>query len=117
MLKEFLESALEEELDQYLDEEQRIKGNRKNGYGSKQLKTGEVTLDLSTPRDRLVTLNPRPYVKEIRDWQKIRAKNHCYVWAGDELQRYIGTYKRYVRHGYFCSYLISHNRQGSTIGN
>ena len=71
MLKEFLESALEAELDQHLDEEQRIKGNRKNGYGSKQLKTGEGTLDLSTPRDRLGDFEPQT----VRKRETILAEN------------------------------------------
>ena len=59
MLKDFLESALEAELDNHLDEEQRIKGNRKNGYSTKQLKTAEGTLDLSTPRDRSGDFEPQ----------------------------------------------------------
>jgi transposase-like protein len=59
MLKDFLESALEAELDSHLDEEQRIKGNRKNGYSTKQLKTAEGTLDLSTPRDRSGDFEPQ----------------------------------------------------------
>jgi len=52
LLKEFLEAALEAELDTYLDEEQRGQGNRKNGRMSKKLKTAEGTFEISTPRDR-----------------------------------------------------------------
>lgn len=59
MLKDFLESALDAELDNHLDDQQRRKGNRKNGYGSKQLKTSEGTLDLSAPRDRLGEFEPQ----------------------------------------------------------
>jgi len=52
LLKEFLEAALEAELDTHLDEEQRGQGNRKNGRMSKKLKTAEGTFEISTPRDR-----------------------------------------------------------------
>lgn len=41
LLKDFLESALEGEMDVHLDEGQRELGNRKNGHGKKLLKTGE----------------------------------------------------------------------------
>src|SRR5438874_13017397 len=52
MLKDFIEAALEAEAQEHLDEEQRAMGNRRNGYGSKQLKTADGTFELSTPRDR-----------------------------------------------------------------
>lgn len=52
MLKEFLEAALEAELNEHLSEEERGGGDRKNGHLSKQLKTAEGTIGLSTPRDR-----------------------------------------------------------------
>lgn len=59
MLKEFLEAALEAELEEHLDEDQRLKGNRKNGHGTKQLKTAEGPLELSTPRDRTSDFDPQ----------------------------------------------------------
>jgi putative transposase len=59
MLKEFLEAALEAELEDHLDEGQRSKGNRKNGHGTKLLKTAEGPLELSTPRDRLSDFEPQ----------------------------------------------------------
>jgi putative transposase len=52
MLKDFIEAALEAEAQEHLDEEQRSVGNRRNGYGSKELKTADGTFELSTPRDR-----------------------------------------------------------------
>ncbi len=52
LLKEFLESALQAELDEHLDSEDKEQQNRKNGYSTKQLKTGSGTIELDTPRDR-----------------------------------------------------------------
>lgn len=59
LLKDFLESALKAELEAHIDEEQRSKGNRKNGFGTKQLKTAEGTIDLATPRDRSGEFEPQ----------------------------------------------------------
>ena len=59
MLKEFLESALEAEMEEHLTEEQREDGNRKNGKTSKKIKTGDGTIDLDTPRDRSSTFEPQ----------------------------------------------------------
>jgi len=39
IVKEFLESALAAEMDSHLDEEERSHGNKRNGKGSKTLKT------------------------------------------------------------------------------
>src|SRR5215210_6447877 len=59
MLKEFLEAAMEEELNEHLDDEERDKGNRKNGRTPKQLKTSEGTLEIETPRDRSSSFEPQ----------------------------------------------------------
>ena len=59
LLKDFLEAALQAEMEQHLDDEQRLKGNRKNGHSSKELKTAEGTIDLSTPRDRTSEFDPQ----------------------------------------------------------
>jgi putative transposase len=59
MLKEFLESAMEAELDEHLDDLERENGNRKNGRTPKQLKTAEGTLDIETPRDRASSFEPQ----------------------------------------------------------
>jgi putative transposase len=58
LLKDFLESALEAELEAHLDEEQRKSGNRRNGQSSKLLKTAEGSFELNTPRDRNSDFNP-----------------------------------------------------------
>ncbi len=52
LLKEFLEAALQAELDDHLQTEEEDRSNRKNGYTTKQLKTDSGTIELDTPRDR-----------------------------------------------------------------
>jgi len=52
LLKEFLEAALQAELDDHLEGEEPEENNRRNGYTPKQLKTDSGTIDLDTPRDR-----------------------------------------------------------------
>jgi transposase-like protein len=60
MLKDFLDTALQGELDAHLDQEQRVElGNRKNGRMPKQLKTSQGTIEISTPRDRLGSFEPQ----------------------------------------------------------
>jgi putative transposase len=49
LLKDFLEEALAGELDAHLEEDT---PNRKNGKGSKLLKTPVGTVEIETPRDR-----------------------------------------------------------------
>lgn len=58
LLKQFLEAALEAEIDTHLDEDQRSQGNRKNGTSKKQIKSGEGTFELETPRDRESSFEP-----------------------------------------------------------
>ncbi len=58
LLKQFLESALESELDAHLDESARTQGNRKNGKVTKRIKTNSGTIDLETSRDRLGNFEP-----------------------------------------------------------
>lgn len=58
LLKEFLESALQAELDEHLDLEEEEQQNRKNGYSTKQLKTASGTIELQTPRDRNADFSP-----------------------------------------------------------
>jgi transposase-like protein len=58
LLKEFIETALEAEMEGYLDDFERSNGNKRNGKGIKTLKTlaGEVTID--TPQDRQSSFSP-----------------------------------------------------------
>lgn len=68
MLKEFLKEALKGELDGHLEEEGLVKKNRKNGTGSKHVKTREGTMEISTPRDRLSTFEPEIIKKREVSW-------------------------------------------------
>lgn len=58
LLKQFLEAALEEELNSHLNEEERKEGNRKNGKLSKTLKTSVGEIELNTSRDRNGSFEP-----------------------------------------------------------
>ncbi|MCX2483759.1 IS256 family transposase [Pedobacter sp. MR2016-24] len=58
LLKSFLDSALEAELDSHLDADERLSGNRKNGKTSKEVRTSSGTISIDTPRDRSATFEP-----------------------------------------------------------
>jgi putative transposase len=55
LLQQFLESALEAEMNSHLKDEERQSGNKRNGKGSKRLKTSSVEVILTTPEDRKAT--------------------------------------------------------------
>ncbi|MEO7049670.1 MAG: IS256 family transposase [Ferruginibacter sp.] len=58
LLKSFLDSALEAEIETHLDQNERFTGNRKNGKTSKDIKTSVGTISIQTPRDRNSTFEP-----------------------------------------------------------
>lgn len=58
LFKSFLEAALEAELTDHLQENKDDEINRRNGHGSKSLRTSEGSMDLSTPRDRTGSFEP-----------------------------------------------------------
>lgn len=58
LLKEFLESALEAEMSTHLDSEERGRGNKRNGKGSKHVKTFAGDLEIRTPQDRHSNFTP-----------------------------------------------------------
>ena len=58
LLKEFLETALEAELESHLSPDERSKGNKRNGKGSKTLKTASGEITIETPQDRQSTFSP-----------------------------------------------------------
>lgn len=58
LFKSFLEAALEAELENHLEENKAEDSNRRNGHGSKQLRTSEGSMELSTPRDRSGSFEP-----------------------------------------------------------
>ena len=59
IIKDFLETALSAEMETPLDDQERDLGNKRNGKGSKTIKTssGEVTIE--TPQDRHSSFEPR----------------------------------------------------------
>lgn len=59
MLKGFLEAALEAEMDAHLSEEQREGGNKRNGKGTKTVKSSEGTFQIDTPQDRQSSFQPQ----------------------------------------------------------
>ena len=59
LLKRFLEKALEGELEHHLGQEERGKGNRRNGGGGKKIKTSSGPVELKTPRDRQGSFSPQ----------------------------------------------------------
>ena len=58
MLKSFIEKALEAEMEVHLSEEERSKGNKRNGKGKKTLKSVEGSFEISTPEDRHSSFSP-----------------------------------------------------------
>ncbi len=59
LLQQFLESALESEMNAHLNEQERESGNKRNGKGSKRLKTTSGEIVLTTPEDRKSTFSPQ----------------------------------------------------------
>lgn len=59
LLKQFLETALEAEMNGHLDAEERTKGNKRNGKGSKTLKTAAGEITIETPQDRNSSFTPQ----------------------------------------------------------
>jgi putative transposase len=58
LFKSFLEAALEAELSEHLGGADEGVANRRNGHGSKQLRTSEGAIELVTPRDRAGSFEP-----------------------------------------------------------
>ena|SRR5665647_260958 len=52
LLQQFLESALEGEMAAHLNEQERSQGNKRNGKGTKTLKTSDGMVTIATPQDR-----------------------------------------------------------------
>jgi len=58
LFKSFLEAALEGEMADHLREHNEEAPNRRNGHGSKELRTSEGDMELFTPRDRNGSFDP-----------------------------------------------------------
>lgn len=71
MLKNFIEKALESEMECHLDEQERSKGNKRNGKGRKTIKSGFGSFDIETPQDRQSSFEP----ELVKKRQSILADN------------------------------------------
>lgn len=58
LLKEFLEAALDGEMSSHLDASERLNGNKRNGRGSKRVKTMAGEIEIVTPQDRHSSFSP-----------------------------------------------------------
>lgn len=59
LLQQFLESALEGEMAAHLNEQERSQGNKRNGKGTKTLKTSDGMVTIATPQDRQSNFEPQ----------------------------------------------------------
>ena len=58
LLKGFIEKALESEMEDHLDEPERIRGNKRNGKGKKTIKSTAGSFEIETPQDRHSNFEP-----------------------------------------------------------
>lgn len=58
LLKGFIEKALESEMEDHLDESERIRGNKRNGKGKKTIKSSTGSFEIETPQDRHSSFEP-----------------------------------------------------------
>ena len=59
LLKKFLETALESEMESHLDGLERSKGNKRNGKGKKTVKSSIGSFEIDTPQDRQSNFEPQ----------------------------------------------------------
>ena len=104
LLQRFLDKALEAEMEAHLDHKERSKGNKRNGKGTKSVKTGLGTFRVTTPQDRNSSFEP----EIIKKRQTILADN-----LADKI---IGLYGLGMSYRDICAHIkemydtdISHN--------
>ncbi len=71
LLKGFIEKALEAEMESHLDDDERSKGNKRNGKGKKTIKSRSGSFEIETPQDRQSSFEP----ELIRKRQTILAES------------------------------------------
>ena len=59
LIKEFIETALQAEMESHLSAEERKNGNKRNGKKSKRLKTSSGEIEIETPQDRNSNFEPQ----------------------------------------------------------
>jgi len=63
LLQNFIQEALEAEMEDHLSEEERKKGNKRNGRGEKSVKSASGDFKVYPPEDRLSTYTPQTLQK------------------------------------------------------
>lgn len=58
LLKNFIEKALEAEMEEHLNDEERSQGNKRNGKGKKTIKSFAGSFQIETPQDRHSSFEP-----------------------------------------------------------
>lgn len=58
LFQQFLENALEAEMDAHLDDKERANGNKRNGKGKKTIKSNVGSFEIQTPQDRQSSFEP-----------------------------------------------------------
>ena len=58
LLKGFIEKALESEMEDHLDGDERVRGNKRNGKGKKTIKSSAGSFLIETPQDRHSSFEP-----------------------------------------------------------
>lgn len=71
LLKNFIEKALDAEMEGHLDDDQRQHGNKRNGKGKKTIKSSIGSFEIDTPQDRQSSFEP----ELIRKRQTILAES------------------------------------------
>ena len=94
LFKQFLEAALQSELEQHLSDEQlQPTSNCKNGKVSKRVKTGNGEIELVTSRDRNGSFEPSIVKKrETILADSLQDRIHWYVWYWHESARHLQSY-------------------------
>ncbi len=92
---ELEKKALEAEMDGQLSDSERSNGNKRNGKGTKTIKSGISSFEIQTPSDRHSNFEP----ELIKKRQTILADNlsdKIIGLYGLELSRYVSPYQRNV---------------------
>jgi putative transposase len=84
LFKSFLEAALEAELEDHLQDNHEEESNRRNGHGTKFLRTSEGPMEFSTPRDRSGSFEPE--IVEKRQTVTDRVIPAIKLWQAHELE-------------------------------
>lgn len=66
LIKQVVESALEGEMDEHIEETRHKEGNRRNGHTQKNLKSSMGSIEIFAPRDRSGSYDPKTIEKRQR---------------------------------------------------